>query len=61
MKKILFFMLFLFSCQTNTAPRCILVKRIENGDSLTLIYSCGSKEEKVCRIVGNKEKKCKIW
>lgn len=61
MKKVLFFVLFLISCQTNSKPACTLVKRIENGDSLTLVYSCGPSGDKICRIVGNKEKKCKIW
>jgi hypothetical protein len=61
MKKTLFFALFLISCQTNLKPTCTLVKRIENGDSLTLVYSCGTNGDKICRIIGNKEKKCKIW
>lgn len=38
---------------------CKLIDRIEDGDALILIYSCGKDKDLVCRVHGNKAKGCK--
>jgi hypothetical protein len=42
----------------NNEP-CKLVDRIDDGDAVILLYSCGQGKDLVCRVHGNKAKGCK--